>query len=173
MLEAVLGLVAESGLSAVTMDAVAARAGVSKPAIYRRWPGKQDLLIAAAESRLGPLSVPDLGDFQAELRIVLLDRLAAYRLPGSARLFAGLIGAAAEAGEERSAYAAYVGRVTAETRRIFERGIERGQVRAGFDVDAAVTLIASSLLMRITVEGQTPDEAFVESVLDFVARAAA
>ncbi|WP_267133418.1 TetR family transcriptional regulator [Streptomyces sp. RB17] len=40
---------------------MAARAEVSKPAIYRRRPSKQALVIAAAETRIGPLSVPDLG----------------------------------------------------------------------------------------------------------------
>jgi alpha-ketoglutarate-dependent taurine dioxygenase len=54
VLEAVVALVTETGLDAVTMDAVAARAGVSKPAIYRRWPTKQDLVIAAAETRVPP-----------------------------------------------------------------------------------------------------------------------
>ncbi|MCM2416320.1 helix-turn-helix domain-containing protein [Streptomyces sp. RKAG290] len=98
VLEAVVGLVTEQGIGAVTMDAVAARAGVSKPAIYRRWPTKQDLIIAAAETRIGALSVPDLGDFRAELRFVLTARLEAYRLPGSDRLIAGLIGASADAG---------------------------------------------------------------------------
>ncbi|MFE9816117.1 TetR family transcriptional regulator [Streptomyces sp. NPDC005773] len=43
---------------AVTTDAVAARAGVSKPAVQRRWPTEQDLIIAAAETRIGVLSVP-------------------------------------------------------------------------------------------------------------------
>jgi len=170
--QAVFDLVAQSGLSAVTMDAVAVRAGVSKPAIYRRWPGKQDLLLAAAESRLGPLAVPDLGDFRAELRMVLRDRLVAYALPGSARLFAGLVAAAAEADEERPAYNAYLRRTTAQTREILERAIARGEVRAELDVDATVTVFASSLLMRLIIEGRTPDESFAESVLDLVVRAA-
>src|SRR5687767_6181262 len=81
VLRAVVDLVTEQGIGAVTMDVVAARAGVSKPAIYRRWPTKQDLIIAAAETRIGVLSVPDLGDFRAELRFVLTARLEAYRLP--------------------------------------------------------------------------------------------
>ncbi|MBR7833426.1 TetR/AcrR family transcriptional regulator [Actinospica durhamensis] len=170
--DAVFELVAESGLGAVTMDAVSVRAGVSKPALYRRWPGKQELLLAAAESRLGPLSVPDLGDFRAELRMVLRARLVAYALPGSARLFAGLIAAAAEADEERPAYSAYLARTTAQTREILERGIRRGEVRADLDVGAAVTVIASSLLMRVVIEGLPPDEGFAESVLDLVVRAA-
>ncbi|WP_393054453.1 TetR/AcrR family transcriptional regulator [Streptomyces sp. LN549] len=101
VLRAVVDMVHEQGIAAVTMDAVAARAGVSKPAIYRRWPTKQDLIIAAAETRIGILSVPDLGDFRAELHFVLTARLEAYRLPGTDRLIAGLIGAAAENGAVR------------------------------------------------------------------------
>ncbi|MEU0368860.1 helix-turn-helix domain-containing protein [Streptomyces sp. NPDC006283] len=102
VLDAVVALVAECGMSALTMDAVAARAGVSKPAMYRRWSTKQDLVIAAAELRIGPLSVPDMGHFRAELRAVLTARMEAYGQPGGDRLLAGAIGAAAEAGAEPS-----------------------------------------------------------------------
>ncbi|MET8328354.1 helix-turn-helix domain-containing protein [Streptomyces sp. NPDC005181] len=127
VLDAVVALVVEQGMSAVTMDAVAVRAEVSKPAIYRRWHTKQDLIIAAAESRVGPLSVPDLGDFRAELRAVLMSRVEAYGRPGADRLLAGVIGAAAEAGAGRSAYGAYTARGMAETRRILERHRPRGR----------------------------------------------
>lgn len=143
VLDAVVGLVTEEGIGAVTMDVVAARAGVSKPAIYRRWPTKQDLIIAAAETRIGVLSVPDLGDFRAELRFVLTARLEAYRLPGSDRLLAGLIGASADAGTARGQYAEYTERITSETRRVLERGIARGDVAPGTDVRAAATLVAA------------------------------
>jgi hypothetical protein len=71
------------------------------------------------------------------------------------------------------AYTDYLTRTTAETRRIFERGIRRGDVRSDLDISAAVTLVASSLLMRAVVEGRTPDEAFAESVLEFIAARAA
>ncbi|MDX3762053.1 helix-turn-helix domain-containing protein [Streptomyces sp. AK02-04a] len=109
VLDAVLSLVTEQGMDAVTMDAVAARAEVSKPAIYRRWPTKQDLILAAAESRVGPVSVADLGDFRAELHALLTARLEVYRLPGTDRLLAELMSAAAKAGTARSAYATYKG----------------------------------------------------------------
>ncbi|MFI1979349.1 TetR/AcrR family transcriptional regulator [Streptomyces wedmorensis] len=171
VLDAVVELIAEQGMSAVTMDAVAARAEVSKPAMYRRWPTKQDLILAAAESRIGPLSVPDMGDFRAELREILMIRMEAYRVPGADRLLAGVIGSAAETGSVRSAYAAYIARATGETRRILERGIARGDVRPGTDVDAAATLVAGSLLFRVIGEQQLPDEHLVEAVLQLVTRA--
>lgn len=171
VLDAVVELIAEQGMGAVTMDAVAARAEVSKPAMYRRWPTKQDLILAAAESRIGPLSIVDMGDFRAELRQILTIRMKAYRAPGADRLLAGVIGSAAEAGSVRSAYAAYIARATGETRRILERGIARGDVRPGVDVEAAATLVAGSLLFRVIGEQRLPDEHLVESVLELVTRA--
>ncbi|MFC8277768.1 TetR/AcrR family transcriptional regulator [Streptomyces sp. NPDC057271] len=171
VLKAVVDLVTEQGIGAVTMDSVASRAGVSKPAIYRRWPTKQDLIIAAAETRIGILSVPDLGDFRAELRFVLTARLEAYRLPGSDRLIAGLIGAAAEAGAVRGQYAEYTERITSETRRILERGIARGDVGPDTDVRAAATLVAAPLIFRLIGEQEMPDARFVDNLVDLVARA--
>ncbi|MFF2471873.1 TetR/AcrR family transcriptional regulator [Streptomyces sp. NPDC058066] len=171
VLDAVVDLVAESGMAALTMDAVAARAGVSKPAMYRRWSTKQDLVIAAAESRIGPLTVPDMGDFRAELRAVLTARMKAYRRPGIDRLLAGVIGSAAEAGAEPGAYRAYTARVMSETRHLLERGVARGDVRADVDVSAASTLVAASLVFRMVGEQQMPDESLVESVVDLIGRA--
>ncbi|MBL1287539.1 TetR/AcrR family transcriptional regulator [Streptomyces sp. NPDC057067] len=171
VLDAVVALVAESGMNALTMDAVAARAGVSKPAMYRRWPTKQDLVIAAAESRIGPLSVPATGDFRAELRAVLTARMEAYRQPGVNRLLAGVIGSAAESGAEPGAYRAYTERVMSETRHLLERGVARGDVRADVDVAAAATLVAASLVFRMVGEQRLPDEALVDSVVDLISRA--
>ncbi len=155
------------------MDAVATRAGVGKPAIYRRWPTKQELLIAAAESRIGPLAVPDMGDFRAELRAVLTARMRAYRQPGVARLVAAVIGAAAEAGAEPAAYRAYTERVMRETRQVLERGVARGDVRPDVDVSDATTLVAASLVFRMVGEQRMPDQSLVESMVDLIARAVA
>lgn len=173
VLDAVVELVAESGMGALTMDAVAARAAVSKPAIYRRWPTKQDLVIAAAESRIGPLAVPDMGDFRAELHAVLTARMEAYRQPGIDRLLAGVIGATGEEGAVREAFRAYSARVMSETRHVLERGVARGDVRADADLAAAATLVASSLVFRLVAEQRMPDEGLVESVTDLIGRAVA
>ncbi|WP_433445996.1 TetR/AcrR family transcriptional regulator [Streptomyces sp. CA-142005] len=170
-LDAVINLVTEQGVKAVTMDAVAARAGVSKPAIYRRWPSKQALIIAAAESRIGPLSVPDLGDIRAELREVLTARLEAYRLPGTARLLTELMASAVEAGRDSGEYADYTERMMAETRRILQRGIARGEVRPDVDIRSAATLVAAPLVYRLLAERELPNERFVEDMVDLVVRA--
>lgn len=65
-------------------------------------------------------------------------------MPGSDRLIAGLIGAAAEAGAVRGQYAGYTERITSETRRILDRAIARGEARPERDVRAAATLVAAA-----------------------------
>lgn len=172
-LKAVIELMTEQGVAAVTMDAVAARAGVSKPTLYRRWPSKQALIVAAAETRIGPLSVPDQGDLRAELRGVITARLASYRLPGTDRLLAELIGAATRDSVVREEYAAYADRVTSETRIILERGLARGEVRQDVDIRSAATLVAAPLVYRLLAERELPDSRFVDDVVELIVRAVA
>ena len=59
----------EAGLAALTMESVAARAGTSRPVLYRRWPDRVDLAIAAIRHYVGnhPVAVPDMGSVREEL----------------------------------------------------------------------------------------------------------
>src|SRR6266542_1733281 len=59
IIEATLDLFAEQGFEGVCVEAVAARAGVGKATIYRRWPNKEELIIDAVASMKGP--VPPIG----------------------------------------------------------------------------------------------------------------
>ncbi|WP_055590363.1 TetR-like C-terminal domain-containing protein, partial [Peterkaempfera griseoplana] len=138
---------------------------------YRRWPSKQALIIAAAETRIGALSVPDLGDVRAELREVLTARLASYRRPGTDRLLAELIGAAAGDSSVRGEYAAYTERMMGETRTILERGVARGEVRSDVDIRSAATLVAAPLVYRLLAERELPDARFVDDLVDLLVRA--
>ncbi|GIF01323.1 TetR-like C-terminal domain-containing protein [Paractinoplanes rishiriensis] len=54
IIEAVLDLIVESGYADLTMGAVAARAGVAKATVYRRWASREDLVADALESLLLP-----------------------------------------------------------------------------------------------------------------------
>src|ERR1039457_2818369 len=58
IIEAALALFAESGVEGLCIEQVAARAGVGKATIYRRWPGKEDLLLDALASLKTPLPEP-------------------------------------------------------------------------------------------------------------------
>lgn len=70
ILQAVIEVLAEVGYDRMTMDAVASRAKASKATIYRRWPGKAELVAAALQQRtVFGEPYPDLGDLRAELTV--------------------------------------------------------------------------------------------------------
>ncbi len=67
ILDAALAMFGEVGYEGMTVEAVAARAGVGKATIYRRWSSKDDLVIAAIQEVLTSVEVPDLGDLRTTL----------------------------------------------------------------------------------------------------------
>src|SRR5258708_4831674 len=75
ILDAALEAIAERGVDGVGCEDVAARAGVGKATLYRRWPGKEDLLIAAFASLKSPLPEPR-GESAREDLIAMLDVMA-------------------------------------------------------------------------------------------------
>jgi AcrR family transcriptional regulator len=82
ILTATLALVAETGYSGLTIEGIAARAGVGKQTIYRWWPSRADVLLeaGATEAELG-VPVDDQGSYAADLRAFLQ---ASYRMAGVA-----------------------------------------------------------------------------------------
>src|SRR5262249_5979605 len=70
ILDASVDLLANRGLSGLTLEGVAERAGCSKATIYRRWPSKLHLVVEAV-SQLPPLPEPDTGKLAGDLRALL------------------------------------------------------------------------------------------------------
>ena len=74
LLDAAWEELAEAGYANVTMEGVAARAGTSKPVLYRRWPSRAELVIAAVRAHLPevtPASIPDTGSLRGDLAAAL------------------------------------------------------------------------------------------------------
>src|ERR1700742_4798728 len=77
IIEATLDLFAEEGFDGVCVEAVAARAGVGKATIYRRWPNKEELLLAALSSMKSPFPEPTgnvRDDLAAQMTVMCEDR---------------------------------------------------------------------------------------------------
>ena len=81
----------ENGYGAFTFESVAARAGTSRPVLYRRWKDRDELMIAAINSERGrsPVEVPDTGDLRDDV-VLLLRRVATARAGFAALLSAQL-----------------------------------------------------------------------------------
>lgn len=146
---AALRLLSELGFARMSIEAVAREAGVGKPAIYRRFRDKAELVASVIAGRLPTLDPPDLGDTRAELW-----RAVQQGLPGDGPSYVGLIGGLiAEQNRHPELIEAFRSSVLLPRREIVcaivRRGQARGDVRAGVDPEGAIDLIAGSFLARV------------------------
>ena len=147
--DAALALLGEQGFAQMSVAAVAERAGVGKPAIYRRYRDKAELVAAVVARRLQALDVSDLGDTRAELWRAVQVGFPPDG-PGYVALIGGLI---AEQDRHPELIAAFRSNVLLPrreaVRRLIERGQARGDVRREVDAEAALDLLAGPLLARV------------------------
>ncbi|MGH2742407.1 MAG: helix-turn-helix domain-containing protein, partial [Thermoleophilaceae bacterium] len=79
VLDATVAVLRRSGYGGLTFEAVAREAGTTKPAIYRRWPSRERLVLAALGRRLGAARAPDTGCTLCDLDECLKVFVAAFR----------------------------------------------------------------------------------------------
>ena len=168
ILEAAAELLLARGLGAVSMDAVAERAGVSKATIYRWWPTKETLALDALYHEWA--SVPAARD-TGSLRGDLLSLLRPWaRLAGS-RPYGRVISALLTEAQTDPAFAAEYRERFVEPRRdqareIFRRAIKRGEIPAGTKTEVALDLLYGPLYHRL-LHGHAPlNDRFVRDVID-------
>jgi AcrR family transcriptional regulator len=149
ILAATVDLFVELGFDGMSVEAVAARAGVGKTTIYRRWPTKDDLVVEAVGHLAPNHQMVDTGNTRDDLRTVIGN---AFRFITTTKAGAALPRMAGEI-----AAGTPLGRRYAETvikpRRelvtgIIERGIQRGELRADLDVELAVDSIMGVVMLR-------------------------
>jgi AcrR family transcriptional regulator len=165
ILAAARGLLAEHGYSDLTMEAVAARAGIAKTTLYRRWTTKADLVVDAVADSLAPLLEPDPATLQT------------LTAESALRMFVAALSAA----EARSAFLALIGEAAMDPvlhdelqARIFEpsrRLVARcGQLDASPAVlDLLYDVVVGAVIHRVLVRGQQADDTFVTGLLSLVA----
>ncbi|WP_141577216.1 TetR/AcrR family transcriptional regulator [Actinomadura sp. WMMA1423] len=163
IVEATLDLLAEeSGVAGVSIEAVAARAGVGKTTIYRRWPSKEALIVHALGAVKEPLPEPSGATARDELAEIAR-RLAGDRHRRYSRCFWNVVGGAEKHPE---LYARYLQDVIEPrrdvVRRVIQRGVDSGELRAGLDVEVAMSLLLGSLT------GKRPQETFPEGYAEAV-----
>jgi AcrR family transcriptional regulator len=154
ILEAALALLGEVGFAGLSMEAVARRAEVSKPTLYRRWRSKADLATAA----LAGFQAREPRPTDGPTRERLLAHLRAFRRSllrpnGMATLGTLLV----EEQRYPELIALFRERIVARRRawirEILEGGIARGEVRADVDADAVAAMLVGSFYARYLSEG--------------------
>lgn len=171
ILDATLEAIAERGVDGVGCEDVAARAGVGKATLYRRWPGKEDLLIAAFASLKSPLPEPR-GESAREDLIAMLSVMATDADdPRYARQFALLH-------DEGQRYPRLVRRYKEQIveprreliRSVLRRGVATGELREDTDVEIAMLALTGAVMARGKHDPGPAEPCFATRVVDELLR---
>lgn len=168
IMRAALDLAAEAGYARLSIEGVAARAGVGKHTIYRRWPSKGALFLDALLSLNAPaLDYPDTGDIRADLRRQVHAVVDLLGRPPLAPLFRALIGEA----QHDPAVAATLNErfVVPQTEKTVARlasARDQGQLDPGLDLGLAMELLSGPLYYRFLITGDPLTHDHVDRLLD-------
>jgi AcrR family transcriptional regulator len=170
ILRAAILLVAEVGYDRMTVDALAARAGVSKPTIYRRWPGGKPEIIAEAirAKRAHSAELPDTGSLRGDLLAMLSAQIS--HMDQDAHLAGGMISQLRSSKELAQLFREEI--VADERRRyktLIARAVERGEIPADARITKLLPDVAGSIVFtRAAILGDPVDQAFLEELVDHV-----
>ncbi|WP_369916132.1 TetR/AcrR family transcriptional regulator [Plantactinospora sp. KBS50] len=159
IIDAVLDMLAEgSTIESLSIEAIAARAGVGKATIYRRWPGKEALLRDALRT-IKPFPAPPAGRGVREDLINLLSPLERNRDPRVMKIMPCLVPEVHRSPDQRRLYEELIEPRRAAIRDVLRRGMDSGQLRADIDVEVCLAMMSGSMLLRrLLMWGPDTDE---------------
>jgi AcrR family transcriptional regulator len=170
VLAATRTVLVELGYSKLTFDLVARRAGVSRPTIYRRWPSKPHLVHESIYSTSALSSLPDTGDFAADVRSMLRRSFASYARPEVRAALPGLI---VDLHSDPALRSSVLDGLEQPVRRhlanLVDAAVTRGEVRPDIEADALFDTLYGALIQRVVVRGLI-DLEFADAVADLVVR---
>ncbi len=163
---AILQVLAESGYAGLTMDAVAAAAGVGKATIYRRWRTKSDLVTdAVAELSSMSIDTPDTGSLEGDLRVLLHSLVGAVNGPLGAATLSLLSALPHEPGLREAFHSGPMGVWSTTFREVWERAEARGEVHQPIAGTAVSSTASAPILQRWLFSGEPVPEAFADELL--------
>lgn len=166
---AILRLLAEVGYGALTMDAVAAEAGVGKATIYRRWRTKQDLVVdTIADLNRETASPPDTGSVEEDLRVLLHRLVSVINGPLGAATLSLLSTVPHQPALAEAFRTGPLEMWRAAFDAVWSRAQERGEVRPGLSSALAAEATSALLTQRWLLTGDHVDDAYADEVLSSV-----
>jgi len=171
ILEAAVDLFAAGGLDGLTVEGVAARAGVGKATIYRRYPCKVDLVIAASRCFAFDDDQPDTGTTRGDLRAMVAGLIERLTTTAIGRAIPMMVADRARVPELAEAHRAIVAEKREHHRCAILRGIARSDLRADVDPEAVIDAYVGPVFYRFLISDAPLDDDFADALVDTVLRA--
>jgi AcrR family transcriptional regulator len=165
MLQAALELLAEVGFGGISMDAIASRAGIGKTTIYRRYNSKEELIADAIESIREEIIIPDTGNLQSDIDMLLENAARITLAPQGTKAVAMIISSASSHPQFASIYWK---KYLQPRRKAFAVVIDRAKQRKEIPADLDSGLIFDTMSgIMLYAQIFPPDS---ESWIDYVRR---
>jgi AcrR family transcriptional regulator len=170
ILQAASRLLAERGLSGMSIEEVAARAGVGKTTIYRRWTSRGTLALDAFLTEFqGQQPLPNTGTLRGDLLAALRAWIRSVTRTSAGPILAGLI---AEAQRDPDLAAAWrervVGPLRAQHKVMLDRAAGRGEIPASTDYEVVLDLVFGAAYHRLLHGHQPLTDKFARQVVGLV-----
>ncbi|MBA3288466.1 MAG: TetR/AcrR family transcriptional regulator [Acidimicrobiia bacterium] len=164
-LDAAIDLIAERGVSNLSIEEVATRSGVAKTTIYRHWPGRTSLIVDTIRSTFEHVATPDTGSVHDDL-VAFFGGLIRADLSGrTGKLMPCLLDAAGRDPEMEQ----LLDRIAVERQepilRIVERAVARGELPSELDRDVVIGTIVGPIVFRKMVWRQPADAGYIEACI--------
>lgn len=168
ILSAAYALLLEKGFQNVTVDGIAERSGVSKATIYKWWPNKAAVVLDGFfEESEEILQLPDTGTVRKDL-FLQVKNLAEFLTSAKGRVITEMI---AEGQFDQNVAEEYRRRFFSPRRlisqEIYERGIQRGELRKDLDIGLSIDLIFAPVFYRLLITGDALDAGYIEKLIDY------
>jgi AcrR family transcriptional regulator len=171
IIAATLELIAEQGFDGVHVADVAERAGVGKTTMYRRWPSKTDLVIAALHTS-PPLEPVDTGSLRSDL----IELLTQFLDITETTPIAGLLASLAAERQREARFAQLLDPFVAERMRplvrVLQRAVARGEIDPDSDLGLAASMIGGAIVLRLFFGGAMDVET-IQRLTDMLCRSLA
>jgi AcrR family transcriptional regulator len=171
VLRATVELLGEMGYAELSVDAIARRAGTSKPAIYRRWPSKAHLVHEAVFPIGDSTALPDTRSLVGDVREMVGRSAAVLTNPAARAALPGLVG---EMAADLTLHAALLERFAGILSRgltdRLEDAVARGEARPDASAAELVEAIAGITFFALLTHGAALDDAWVERTATLITR---
>ncbi|MGW5517971.1 TetR/AcrR family transcriptional regulator [Nocardia africana] len=167
--DAAFAELAESGYGKLSMEAVARRAGVSKPTLYRRWPNKQQLVLALITEVAVPAAEPaDTGTLRGDLRAFLETAAQGLTHPLAARIIPDLLAESIRSPDLAASLRAAGSQRRTRVAAMLHRATARGELPGDLDQELALDFVVSPLFWHHLMGGTLTDPTYLDALTDML-----